>query len=73
MKVRLLPERREIELDGPLQVAEVLRRLDLLPGTVMVIRNDELLTDDTHVCDDDHLEIRRVISGGVGRTGRVRQ
>lgn len=64
MNVRLLPERREIQIDGPLRVADLLRRLDFLPGTAIVIRRDELLTDDQLVADDDALEIRRVISGG---------
>lgn len=66
MKVRLLPERREVAIDGRMRVADVLRRLDMLPGTVMVIRGDELLTDEEVVEDDDLLEIRRVISGGSG-------
>lgn len=64
MVVRILPERREVELSGPIRVGELLRRLDLLPGTVMVIRNNELLTDDESVNDDSVIEIRRVISGG---------
>jgi sulfur carrier protein len=66
MKVRLLPERREVAIEGRMRVADVLRRLDMLPGTVMVIRGDELLTDEEVVEDDDLLEIRRVISGGSG-------
>lgn len=66
MKVRLLPERKEIELDGRLRVGDVLRRLDMLPGTVMVIRGDMLLTDEEVVEADDLIEIRRVISGGSG-------
>ena len=67
MKVRLLPERKEIEIEGRLLVADVLRRLDLLPGTVMVIRADELLTEDEVVESTDVVEIRRVISGGSDR------
>jgi hypothetical protein len=31
----------------------------------MVIRGDELLTDDEFVDDDDSIELRAVISGGV--------
>lgn len=64
MVVRILPERREFEFPGPLRVGELLRRLDLLPGTAMVIRNNELLTDDESISDDAVIEIRRVISGG---------
>jgi ATP-dependent DNA helicase RecQ len=37
----------------------------ILPGTVLVIRRDELLTSDTVVGDDDVLELRPVMSGGA--------
>ena len=41
------------------------KELDLLPGTVLVIRGSELLTGDTVVGDDDVLEVRPVMSGGA--------
>lgn len=65
MKVVLLPERKELSLTGARRVGALLRELGMLPGTVMVIRNDELLTEDERVADDDYVEIRRVISGGI--------
>ncbi len=64
MKIRILPERNELDLPGRQRVADALRQLDMLPGTVMVIRNDELLTDDAWVEENDTIEIRRVMSGG---------
>jgi len=64
MRITLLPKRREIELEGRLRVGDVLRRLQLLPGTVMVIRGDELLCDNDVIEADDAIEIRNVISGG---------
>jgi hypothetical protein len=39
--------------------------LGLLAGTVMVIRGDQLLTDDEMIEDVDAVEIRAVISGGA--------
>jgi sulfur carrier protein ThiS len=39
--------------------------LGIIAGTVMVIRGDELLTDDEFVDDTDNIELRAVISGGV--------
>ncbi len=65
MKVRLLPERKELEFAGRKRVVDVLRDLGMLPGTVMVIRDDVLLMDDEVVEDGDSIEIRRVISGGA--------
>lgn len=64
MRITLLPQRREVELTGRLRVAEILRHLGLLPGTVMVIRGDELLPEHAVVEADDAIEIRSVISGG---------
>ena len=64
MQITLLPQRRQIELDGRRRVADILRHLGLLPGTVMVIRGDSLMCDSDLVEADDAIEIRNVISGG---------
>jgi sulfur carrier protein len=65
MKVILRNPRREVEVSGKRRVKELLRELDILAGTVLVIRGDELLTTDALVGDDDVLEVRPVMSGGV--------
>lgn len=64
MRITFLPQRREVEMPGRRRVRELLRDLGLLPGTVMVIRGDELICDEDVVAADDHIEIRSVISGG---------
>lgn len=64
MRITFLPQRREVELAGRRRVRDLLRDLGLLSGTVMVIRNDELITDEDVVGGDDAIEIRSVISGG---------
>lgn len=64
MRITLLPQRREVELAGRRRVGDVLVQLGLLPGTVMVIRNGALMTDDEFVEADEAIEIRNVISGG---------
>ncbi|GIW39579.1 MAG: hypothetical protein KatS3mg076_0156 [Candidatus Binatia bacterium] len=64
MRVRFLPERREVEVSGVRRVADLLRELDVLPGTVLVIRNDELLGEHDVLDADDEVEIRSVLSGG---------
>jgi len=65
MKVILRNPRREVEVSGKRRVKELLRELDILAGTVLVIRGDELLTTDAVVGDDDVLEVRPVMSGGA--------
>ena len=42
----------------------MLKELKLLPETVLVIRGEELATEDDMVRDEETLEIRPVISGG---------
>lgn len=64
MRVTFLPQRREVELPGRRRVRDLLKDLGVLPGTVMVIRADELITDEDIVGADDSIEIRSVISGG---------
>lgn len=64
MLITLLPQRRQVELAGRHRVADILRELNLLPGTVMVIRGDELLPDKAIVEAHETIEIRNVISGG---------
>ena len=64
MRITLLPQHKRIELDGRRRVADILQHLGLLPGTVMVIRGDELVCESEFVEADEAIEIRNVISGG---------
>lgn len=57
--------RREVEVDGPLTVDVLLRRLEINPESVLVIRNDELVPRDATCADADVVEVRPVISGGA--------
>jgi sulfur carrier protein ThiS len=66
MNVHLHPQKRTVEVQGRRQVGRLLAELGILPGTAMVIRGDLLLTDAEMVEDGDDIEVRAVISGGVG-------
>jgi sulfur carrier protein ThiS len=48
-----------------MRVTVLLKKLALLPDTVLVIRDNQLLMDDDLVQSEDNIEIRSVISGGV--------
>jgi sulfur carrier protein len=65
MKVLLRNPRRELEVDGPIRVDTLLGRLDIDRGSVLVIRNRELVPGDAELADADEVEIRPVISGGA--------
>ena len=64
MKVILRQPRREVEVEGVSRVADLLKRLDVVSESVLVIRGDELLTPDIALNPDDVVELRPVISGG---------
>ncbi len=64
MKVLLNHPVREVEVKGPRRVREVLKELNLLPESVLVVRGDDLVTEDELLRDEDRIEIRPVISGG---------
>jgi sulfur carrier protein len=72
MRVVLRNPRREVEVSGNRRVKDVLRELDILPETVLVIRGDELVTADQVVSDGDTIELRPVMSGGSASRRRRR-
>ena len=65
MKVLLRNPRREVEVAGNRRVKDVLRDLEILPETVLVIRGDDLITADQVVADTETIELRPVMSGGA--------
>lgn len=67
IRVVLRNPRREVDVAGNRRVKEVLRELDVLPESVLVIRGDELVTADQVVGDGETIELRPVMSGGAAR------
>jgi len=64
MRVLLSQPERQVEIKGPKRVAELLRDLNLVQEAYLVIRGDNLVTEDEVLKDDDEVEVRPVISGG---------
>jgi sulfur carrier protein ThiS len=63
--VKLRNPDRQLALDGPLSVPDLLARVGVHPNAVLVIRDRDLLTGDDTVADGDTVEVRPVISGGA--------
>lgn len=57
--------RRQVEVRGNRSVKDVLRELNIIPETVLVIRGDDLITTDQMVRDEEVIELRPVMSGGA--------
>ena len=64
MKVHLRNPRRDLEIEGPITIINLLARLELNREAVLVIRDGDLVPGDETLSDDDVIEIRPVISGG---------
>ena len=64
MKIHLYQPRRDIAIKGPSTVRALLKRLDLMSESVLVIRGNQLLTEDMRLHPEDVIELRPVISGG---------
>jgi sulfur carrier protein len=64
MRVVLRNPKRELDVVAPANVGQLLRDLDVVHESVLVIRNDTLATHDEVLHDDDIVEIRPVLSGG---------
>jgi sulfur carrier protein len=65
VKVLLNHPVRELDIPGPKRVKDLLQELALLPESVLVVRGDDLVTEDDTLRDNDRVEIRPVMSGGV--------
>ncbi len=50
--------------DETLTVSQLLRRIKVLPESVLVIRNGTLVTEDQQLSSGDEIRIVAVISGG---------
>jgi thiamine biosynthesis protein ThiS len=52
------------EFDREMTVRELLKELNLSPESTLVVRDDEVLTEDEKLRKDDEVRVIRAISGG---------
>lgn len=52
------------EFDRPMTVRELLKELNLSPESALVLRGDEVLTEDERLSEDDEVRVVSAISGG---------
>jgi len=64
MKVYIEKEDKHLELDIEISGIELLKRLDINPSAVILVKNDEVVLEDEFLEKDDRIKILSVISGG---------
>ncbi len=64
IRVRLPQKQREIEVEGPKRVMDLLALAGVRPGTALVARGKTLLTKDQRVEDGETVDVISVVSGG---------
>ncbi len=66
LKVFIDRENKNVNLglDKDSIVADLLKKLDINPVTVIVSRNNELILEDERLNDKDEIKILSVVSGG---------
>ncbi len=52
------------DLRGGMTARDLVKKLGLQPEAILVVRNGELVTEDTIVKDEDTIKLVAVISGG---------
>jgi sulfur carrier protein ThiS len=65
VKVTLRNPDRVVEVTGPKTVLDLLHKLEVVPESVLVIRQSTLLTREERIGPDDNIEVRPVLSGGA--------
>jgi sulfur carrier protein ThiS len=66
IKVKILPRNvmQEVEVEHGTTVSELLKKIHIIPGPVVVLKNNVPISVDSVLNDDAELSILPVISGG---------
>ncbi len=64
MSAVIIFRNQEFPVKPGMTVRKALQKLNFEPDSVLITRNDELITDDEIIKDDDLIKLVPVISGG---------
>ncbi len=64
MRVFIEKENKEVNDAFSGSAGELLKKLKINPETVLIVKNNELITADEDISDWDHIKILSVVSGG---------
>ena len=55
---------RNIEIDNPISIKLLLKKLDISSESVILIKNNDIVLEDELITNDDELKLLSVVSGG---------
>jgi sulfur carrier protein len=64
MTATLTLRKKDYEVKAGMTIRDALLKLDILPESVILVKNGELITDDQILEDGDKIKLVAVISGG---------
>jgi sulfur carrier protein len=64
MTVRMTLRKKIYEVKAGMTIRDAILKLDIIPESVLPVKNGELLTDDEILEDGDEIKLVAVISGG---------
>ncbi len=64
VEIIIVPSEEKIEIETPIKVKYMLRKLGILKNEALVIKDGRILTGDLMLRDNDKIEIRLVTSRG---------
>lgn len=64
MTVRMILRKKVYEVKAGMTIRDAILKLDIMPESVLPVKNGELLTDDEILKDGDEIRLVAVISGG---------
>lgn len=66
MTVKLILRNKEYEVKPGMMLLDALKKIDIVPESVIATRNGEMILDDEILKDGDVVKLIAVISGGAG-------
>jgi len=62
--MKIIYRDKEWKLEGRLRVRDAIKKVGLLPQTVLAVRDGKMLTGDVMLEENDEIKLVAVISGG---------
>ena len=62
--MQVIYREKQFTFDEAMTVQQLLKKLKILPESVLVVRNGQLLTEDRSLAPEDSVKIVPVVSGG---------